>query len=409
MKALLPALLAGVSLVVACFAALGTEYRFLGYSTAYCAVRPAAQVEGLALRFSGSIEPANAVESSAETRLPSNPREEPYRSELVVSNRTWNVDWPCKKPWLEHVAWLLEGVADEASVLGLAAAPAAICCWVWSGICFFAPPLGNPDRQPSRWDLWQWGVELTVLQISEALFDRDYPGHHIRRIGSVGVDVPPVSGRYGEPWLLFLHLLKCCRGDGNRLEECMDGRIGNSDCGVCDAGELEVEQSSTEPVATRLTACGCNPGICWFACVRLPHPECEKLLSPECLPANQADVQVCRALAAASALRRGLGACVPHDYVGMDCCIPRVSLVGGWQKRLGCLITTSVTVTVQVSRIGVTTPCTRSYIELCLDGPEEVAPPPPGCIEYWMWVRRYRFWEANRKVFLYPENWLEPD
>ncbi|AKT43565.1 neuraminidase-like domain-containing protein [Chondromyces crocatus] len=27
----------------------------------------------------------------------------------------------------------------------------------------------------------------------------------------------------------------------------------------------------------------------------------------------------------------------------------------------------------------------------------------------WKWMRNYRVWEANRKVFLYPENWIEPD
>lgn len=27
----------------------------------------------------------------------------------------------------------------------------------------------------------------------------------------------------------------------------------------------------------------------------------------------------------------------------------------------------------------------------------------------WSWMRSYRLWEANRKVFLYPENWLFPD
>ena len=27
----------------------------------------------------------------------------------------------------------------------------------------------------------------------------------------------------------------------------------------------------------------------------------------------------------------------------------------------------------------------------------------------WDWMRRYRVWEANRKVFLYPENWIEPE
>jgi hypothetical protein len=27
----------------------------------------------------------------------------------------------------------------------------------------------------------------------------------------------------------------------------------------------------------------------------------------------------------------------------------------------------------------------------------------------WEWLRKYRIWDANRKVFIYPENWLEPD
>ena len=27
----------------------------------------------------------------------------------------------------------------------------------------------------------------------------------------------------------------------------------------------------------------------------------------------------------------------------------------------------------------------------------------------WEWRRRYRVWDASRKIFLYPENWLEPE
>ena len=27
----------------------------------------------------------------------------------------------------------------------------------------------------------------------------------------------------------------------------------------------------------------------------------------------------------------------------------------------------------------------------------------------WKWMKNYRIWEANRKIFLYPENWLEPE
>ena len=35
----------------------------------------------------------------------------------------------------------------------------------------------------------------------------------------------------------------------------------------------------------------------------------------------------------------------------------------------------------------------------------------PGAIDRdcWEWMKNYRVWEANRKVFTYPENWLEPD
>jgi len=27
----------------------------------------------------------------------------------------------------------------------------------------------------------------------------------------------------------------------------------------------------------------------------------------------------------------------------------------------------------------------------------------------WGWLKRYRVWDANRKIFLYPENWIEPE
>ena len=27
----------------------------------------------------------------------------------------------------------------------------------------------------------------------------------------------------------------------------------------------------------------------------------------------------------------------------------------------------------------------------------------------WKWMKNYRVWEANRKIFLYPENWIEPE
>src|SRR5438132_7155703 len=27
----------------------------------------------------------------------------------------------------------------------------------------------------------------------------------------------------------------------------------------------------------------------------------------------------------------------------------------------------------------------------------------------WEWQKKYRIWDANRKIFLYPENWVEPE
>src|SRR4029077_15410060 len=27
----------------------------------------------------------------------------------------------------------------------------------------------------------------------------------------------------------------------------------------------------------------------------------------------------------------------------------------------------------------------------------------------WKWRKNYRIWDANRRIFLYPENWIEPD
>ncbi|MFS8067222.1 MAG: neuraminidase-like domain-containing protein, partial [Byssovorax sp.] len=34
---------------------------------------------------------------------------------------------------------------------------------------------------------------------------------------------------------------------------------------------------------------------------------------------------------------------------------------------------------------------------------------PAEAAQQWEWMKSYRIWEANRKVFLYPENWIEPE
>lgn len=42
-------------------------------------------------------------------------------------------------------------------------------------------------------------------------------------------------------------------------------------------------------------------------------------------------------------------------------------------------------------------------------GGEQGVSPAAIDVNRWEWMKNYRVWEANRKVFLYPENWLEPE
>lgn len=55
------------------------------------------------------------------------------------------------------------------------------------------------------------------------------------------------------------------------------------------------------------------------------------------------------------------------------------------------------------------------FVQRCLMNLEAGTSPDKGIspaainINQWQWMKRYRTWEANRKVFLYPENWLEPE
>ncbi|HWS86526.1 MAG TPA: neuraminidase-like domain-containing protein [Pyrinomonadaceae bacterium] len=49
------------------------------------------------------------------------------------------------------------------------------------------------------------------------------------------------------------------------------------------------------------------------------------------------------------------------------------------------------------------------FVERCLMNLEGRVRPASLDAKQWEWMKRYRVWEANRKVFLYPENWLEPE
>lgn len=64
---------------------------------------------------------------------------------------------------------------------------------------------------------------------------------------------------------------------------------------------------------------------------------------------------------------------------------------------------------VQTSRIRLATASVQLFIQRCLLNMELHVSPSAINAGQWEWMKRYRVWEANRKIFLFPENWLEPE
>lgn len=63
----------------------------------------------------------------------------------------------------------------------------------------------------------------------------------------------------------------------------------------------------------------------------------------------------------------------------------------------------------RTSRIRLALSTLQLFVQRCLLNLEPTVSPSSINADHWTWMRRYRVWEANRKVFLYPENWLEPE
>lgn len=64
---------------------------------------------------------------------------------------------------------------------------------------------------------------------------------------------------------------------------------------------------------------------------------------------------------------------------------------------------------VQTSRIRLAIASVQLFIQRCLLNMELHVHPSVINSGQWEWMKRYRVWEANRKIFLFPENWLEPE
>ncbi|KAH6691111.1 hypothetical protein BKA61DRAFT_500245, partial [Leptodontidium sp. MPI-SDFR-AT-0119] len=74
------------------------------------------------------------------------------------------------------------------------------------------------------------------------------------------------------------------------------------------------------------------------------------------------------------------------------------------------LIDVNMTPLVQTSRIKQAISTVQLYIQRCMLGLEEDKGVKVSALNRprWEWMQKYRVWEANRKIYLYPENWIEP-
>ena len=64
---------------------------------------------------------------------------------------------------------------------------------------------------------------------------------------------------------------------------------------------------------------------------------------------------------------------------------------------------------VQTSRIRLALSSVQTFIQRCLLNLEPQVKPSVIDSNRWEWMKRYRVWEANREIFLWPENWLIPE
>lgn len=64
----------------------------------------------------------------------------------------------------------------------------------------------------------------------------------------------------------------------------------------------------------------------------------------------------------------------------------------------------------ETSRIKQAISTVQVFVQRCFSGLEKRYGVSNGTLDQkrWDWMKHYRMWEANRKVFLYPENWIEP-
>jgi hypothetical protein len=72
------------------------------------------------------------------------------------------------------------------------------------------------------------------------------------------------------------------------------------------------------------------------------------------------------------------------------------------------LIDVQMDACMMTSRIKQAISSVQLFVQRCLLGLEPYVEPSALSANHWEWMKLYRVWEAGRKVFMYPENWIEP-
>ncbi|WP_326541471.1 neuraminidase-like domain-containing protein [Pseudorhodoferax sp.] len=88
----------------------------------------------------------------------------------------------------------------------------------------------------------------------------------------------------------------------------------------------------------------------------------------------------------------------------------RDHLAGGDDLLDRYLIDVQLEPCLRTSRLRQAISAVQLFVQRCLLRLEGAAVDPARIdARQWEWMKNYRVWEANRKVFLYPENWIEPE
>lgn len=89
--------------------------------------------------------------------------------------------------------------------------------------------------------------------------------------------------------------------------------------------------------------------------------------------------------------------------------LPRLGMTSSAQLFEHFLVDVDMSACMPTSRIKQAIASVQLFVQRCQMNLEPAVSPLAIDGRRWRWMKQYRSWEANRKVFLYPENWIEPE